>query len=308
MIRWALSSALLLAFCACSDKKAPETPAPPAPQPAAQASEKTPPPEKAKPRTDPTPALRALFPQGRPQVPAGYRDVLPHVTHASVKASHPTLLGAAKPLPGASEGTGAIVLDIGTDKVRYLRFELPAEAEAVLAAAWGPGRVAKRNGRRAASFWFEDGRQFILIQQGTRLRLEVWPYTPINTFLGAKLGDLGSLLGTPVKGFKKRFAAARWKEQDGALAFVAAPPPFYTRPVTVRLTVKRGRVVGADYRVFLGAYAEQVAEAEALLAGWGEPQRPSSTLRLYSKGKTRLQVRQTRGGRSIFQMKFSRVP
>ena len=37
MIRWALSSALLLAFCACSDKKAPETPAPPAPQPAVQA-------------------------------------------------------------------------------------------------------------------------------------------------------------------------------------------------------------------------------------------------------------------------------
>ena len=124
----------------------------------------------------------------------------------------------------------------------------------------------------------------------------------------AKLGDLGSLLGTPVKGFRKRFAAARWREQDGALAFITSPPPFYTRPVTVRLTVKRGRVVGADYRVAFGGHDDQLAEAEALLAGWGTPARPSAKVRLYTKGKTRLRVRQTRGGRRILQIGFSRAP
>jgi len=290
---------------ACSKKK--ETPAVPAPPPSVVVDAAKPAPPPPPPRVDPTPALQALFPPGKPQVPAAYRALMPGVAGDVAKADHPNLLGPAKPLSGASEANGAVVLDAGTKKVRYLRFELPPEAEGVLSKAWGPGRVAKRNGRRAASFWFTETAQFMLVQQGLKLRLEVWPYTPLDTFFGVTPADVGGLVGMPLKAVRKRFASALWKGEGDKLAFALPAPRFYTRQVVVHLTLVKGRVHRADFRVAFGAYPEQEQETKALLGPWGDAIQPAKLTRFFKRGKVGMQLRRTRGARAVYQVGISRL-
>ena len=301
---WALLSLVSVTALACSKKK--EAPVvPPSPPRVMDAAKPAPPP--APPRVDPTPALRALFPPGKPQVPTAYRALMPGVSGDVAKAGHADLLGAAKPLAGASEANCAVVMDAGTKKVRYLRFELPPEAEGVLSKAWGPGRVAKRNGRRAASFWFAETAQFMLVQQGLRLRLEVWPYTPLETLFGVSPADVGGLVGMPMKAVRKRFASAQWKGEGEKLAFALPAPRFYTRPVVIHLTVAKRRVQRVDFRVAFGAYPEQEMESKALLVPWGTPVQPAKLTRFFKRGRVGMQLRRTRGARAIYQVGISRL-
>lgn len=301
-VRGRLASSLVLFFAVgCSKKtEAPPASPPPTPAPVADAAQPAPPPPP--PRVDPTPALRALFPAGTPQVPLAYRTLMPGVSRTTAQAKHAALLGAAQPLAGTTEGNGAVIFDLGTDKVRYLRFELPPEAEKVLAKAWGTGRVAKRNGRRAATFWFTDTAQFMLVQQGLRLRLEVWPYTPVKTLLGVTKRDVGGLVGASIKVVRERFVSAQWKGEGDTLSFALPGQRFYTRPVVVHLTVVKGKVKRADFRVAFGAYPEQDAEIDALLAPWGEAHQPAKMTRFFKRGRIGMELRRTRGARAIYQV------
>lgn len=304
---WALLSLVSLMALACS-KKIESPPAEPPKSVSVDAAKPvltpTPPPP---PRVDPTPALIALFPVGEAQVPLAYRAVMPGVAGEVAKKDHPRLMGAAKPLADKSEATGAVILDAGTQKVRYLRFELPSEAEKVLAKAWGPGRVAKRNGRRAASFWFTKTHQFMLVQQGIRLRLEVWPYTPLSTLLGVTLADVGGLVGAPIKSVRKRFASAKWKGEGDTLNFSLPGQRFYTRPILVQLTVIKGRLKRADFRIAFGAFPEQEQELTQLLKPWGEAFQPAKLTRFFKRNRVAMELRRTRGSRAIYQVGISRM-